>query len=433
MNNPFEQFYAQTSEGSSANNYAEQTNSAAESVVEKVQEVINNTADQYNPGTAEQGFNAIGGKIVETAQEFIKQITDNDVFSSGLSQLTAHCINGGIIAVAAVVAIATAAVLIHGFRKGFTRSQKIKRAETKINASSKKYFTVKKVQREYSELEKMTDENKIAKKHENINKLQQKIEKEKLVAYKLAKEKKYYTSHGMVEANIGANKLFRNSIFENGKFNKKNTFSHFKAMNNLASAEIIGRSERSNKKYNKLVEKAKNQIEKINIGDLIQGIHFSNVSYPVERKNDEQNIPLFLHRAITDNEELNAIFDKANERFPFAEKTTKFFKIKLYDSNNTSLPVELKCCFDNDIAFRYCKSAILVKVLEELENNNSLNKIEISEYTNKTKTKNIDSETYNLNNPDSASKFFSQTQNARETIQNIEKNIFRKQEAEQSM
>lgn len=432
MNNPFEQFYSQTSEGSSLGNSAEQSNSPTESIVEKVQEIIDNTAKQYNGGNSGNGYNPQGGGISENAQEFIKQITDKDIFHSGLEQLTATYINAGVIAVAATIAIATAAVLIHGFRKGFTRSQKIKRSETKINAGSKKYFTIKKVQREYNKLVNMTNKEKIAKKQENINKLKLKIENESLTAYKLAKEKKYYTKHATIDANIGSGKLFRNNIFGSDKFTKKNSFKHLQAMNKLATAEIVGRKEK-NGKCNKLIQKAEKKIEEIKIGDLIQGIHFSNVSYPVMRKNDEQNIPLFLHRAITDDEELNTIFDRANALFPLAEKTTKFFKIRLYDSKNSSQPIEYKCCFDNDMAYNLCKSAIIVKALEEKKDNEFINKIEISEYTNKTKTRNIDSRTLDLTNPDSAETFNNYVQKARTTIEKIEKNIFNKQEPEQNM
>ena len=397
-NNPFAGFNRQTESGRNQNNF--DNSNAQETTGELVQDT-QNTADQgnsqYNPGEPGGGYNPNGdGEDVDPGSSFVDPKTDSNTTPSGVDNVIAQWMNGGIIAIGATVALAAAVVIGYYAKKGFTQSKRTIKAETKINTNSTKFYTAKKLQRQLVKLDKSVDQSKIEKAQRNIEKLQAKIAENQMSKIKAAKQKKYFAKQGIY--NIATKKKYLKANIISKDYDRKLMQNHLKGMKYLAKAEIAGYSKQqkgknANKTINKYLTKADENLNKVNFGNIAKGLHFPDTGFK-----SKEGTPLYIHRAITDTPYLTSVIEKAHSVFPYADKNVETCTINLKSSKDPSTNIVLQCSFDNKVGYKVCKAALLTQIITEMsdEKNSDLDLDIIEIHENATKSKSDLSDVYDL-------------------------------------
>lgn len=111
-------------------------------------------------------------------------------------------------------------------------------------------------------------------------------------------------------------------------------------------------------------------------------------------RNKEVN-PLYIHRAITDRENLNKVLDKAHKALPYADKQIKICKIDMYNTDGDHL-MSLNGSFDNNIGYQVVKAALIKEVKELKTQCPEIAIVDVKESVEGRKTEHSQKE-YNLN------------------------------------
>ena len=433
--NPFEGFFNETSEGISGSNAQDYEGSqqTTESIIDNSNTITGNIGNSDNGEEADAGYNPINipdGNETGTNPDFIVPTTAENTTESGISLNIAKWMNVGGIAVAASAALATAVVITYFANKGFSQSERIVRSESKINANTKKYYTIRKLQRVYNKLNNVEDDIKVIKIQKQADKLKAKIKNNSNTRLKQAKLKKYLINESLSNTATASNKKFKNVISED--FGKKETRQHLQAMKQIAIAEVIlERNKKNAKAANKHLNKAEKSLESLKFGDLTTGLHFANVKFKSAENNDNlKNAPLYLTRAISDKQKVVNVFDKAHKTFPLAQKDVKFCVISLKSSQDETTQIDLKCAFDNELGFNVCRSALIAQAMEEIKEKEDLklDTVEILDYSSKSKHDSQLPDTYNLNDENAKEEFFQLCKDSLNEVATFNKKFLNKDE-----
>ena len=387
QNNPFQNLAGQTNAGRHSDNTAdlEQSEETTGSLDKDAEEKTDKTEEGYNGESGANAGNTETGTTTETAAN-IPNITRSGV-------PTQNYVHG---ALATAVGLTIFALLIKKLAQhGISPTTTQRRRETKLNAQSKKYFAVKSQYKKQSNFMQSSEkkETKIAK---DIKKVEEKIGKGKLsnknnvnlvrAFSKGSKNKKYYN-----------NNLVGNAVYTKDSLKKHR--SAIKDEATIASLSSKKQTKARSEKINKIRKKQDEKMQKVSLGLTDSSIHYAaklpNMYSDMSAVGNKNVNPLYIHRAITDFDDLNLILDRAHKVLPYADKKVRVCKINIYNTEG-ELTTTLGGSFDNEIGYKVVKAALLKKVKELKKECSDLDKVDVKESATGGKTEQ-NNKTYILN------------------------------------
>ena len=167
----------------------------------------------------------------------------------------------------------------------------------------------------------------------------------------------------------------------------------------IASLSSKKQTKARSEKINKIRKKQDEKMQKVSLGLTDSSIHYAaklpNMYSDMSAVGNKNVNPLYIHRAITDSDDLNLILDRAHKVLPYADKKVRVCKINIYNTAG-ELTTTLGGSFDNEIGYKVVKAALLKKVKELKKECSDLDKVDVQESATGGKTEQ-NNKTYILN------------------------------------
>lgn len=388
QNNPFQDLANQTDAGRHSDNEAEleQQEETTGSLNKEQEEKTDETESAYD---GQEGANPGN---TETGTEIGTFDNISNLSRSGVEVSTYIHAALGIAVGLTAVALAIKGLVQHGVNPTTTQRHR----ETKINAQSKRYFAVKsqyKKQEEFMSAKTDRRQTSIAK---DINKVEKKIGKGK-VSNKNNLNLVRAFSKGSVNK-----RYYKNNVIGDAVYDKKTLKEHRSAINDetkIANLSSKKQTKARSAKINKLKEQQEEKIKNVSLGTTSSSIHYAaklpNMYSDMSAVRNKEVNPLYIHRAITDRENLNKVLDKAHKALPYADKQIKICKIDMYNTDGDHL-MSLNGSFDNNIGYQVVKAALIKEVKELKAQCPEIAIVDVKESVEGRKTEHSQKE-YNLN------------------------------------